>query len=85
MSHRPVDGAPSHVQDGVPQHVVPSYDLTTLWVLNNGSSTPRRSTRSRAKKARPGGIDPYNMYYNPDGRLAIVSRKDTSNSISMIR
>ena len=57
----------------VPQHVVPSYDLTTLWVLNNGSSTLTPIDPLTGKEGTPVRvIDPYNMYYSPDGRLAIV-------------
>jgi YVTN family beta-propeller protein len=57
----------------VPQHVVPSYDLTTLWVLNNGSSTLTPIDPFTGKEGTPVHVvDPYNMYYSPDGRLAIV-------------
>ncbi len=57
----------------VPQHVVPSYDLMTLWVLNNGSSTLTPIDPLTGKEGTPVRvIDPYNMYYSPDGRLAIV-------------
>ena len=61
-----------------PQHVVPSWDLKTLWV-----------TESAGKKHVSGGLTPidprtgmpgprivvpdaYNMYFTPDGRSAIV-------------
>ncbi|HEV8306914.1 MAG TPA: YncE family protein [Methylomirabilota bacterium] len=60
-----------------PQHVVPSYDLKTLWVTNNaegrtdGSLTPVDPTTGRPGKAIPVD-DPYNMYFTPDGRSAIV-------------
>ncbi len=60
-----------------PQHVVPSYDLKTLWVTNNaegrtdGSLTPIDPTTGRPGKAIPVD-DPYNMYFTPDGRSAIV-------------
>ena len=57
----------------VPQHVVPSYDLTTLWVLNNGSSTLTPIDPFTGKEGTPvRRDDPYNMYYSPDGRFAIV-------------
>ena len=60
-----------------PQHVVPSWDLKTLWVANNGS---RRSSGSltpidpkTASPAPPIPVDdPYNLYFTPDGRAAIV-------------
>jgi len=60
-----------------PQHVVPSWDLRTLWVTNNaegrtdGSVTP--IDPRTGKPGRPIAVDdPYNMYFTPDGRSAIV-------------
>jgi YVTN family beta-propeller protein len=60
-----------------PQHVVPSWDLTTLWVANNaegrtdGSLTPIDPVSG--KPGKPIAVDdPYNMYFTPDGRSAIV-------------
>jgi YVTN family beta-propeller protein len=60
-----------------PQHVVPSYDLKTLWVANNaehrtdGSLTPIDPTTG--KPGTPVAVDdPYNMYFTPDGKSAIV-------------
>src|SRR2546425_4282001 len=60
-----------------PQHVVPSWDLTTLWVTNNaehrtdGTLTPIDPVTG--KPGRPVAVDdPYNMYFTPDGRSAIV-------------
>jgi DNA-binding beta-propeller fold protein YncE len=60
------------------QHVVPSWDLRTLWVT--GSATPGRRDGSLTpidpKTGKPGAIipvpDAYNMYFTPDGRAAIV-------------
>ncbi len=60
-----------------PQHVVPSYDLTTLWVANNaeglttGSLTPVDPTTGKPGKPIPVD-DPYNLYFTPDGRSAMV-------------
>jgi YVTN family beta-propeller protein len=60
-----------------PQHVVPSWDLKTLWVTNNaegrtdGSLTPIDPTTGKPGKTIPVD-DPYNMYFTPDGRSAIV-------------
>ncbi len=60
-----------------PQHVVPSYDLKTLWVTNNaegrsdGSLTPIDPTTGKPGKAIAVD-DPYNMYFAPDGHSAIV-------------
>src|SRR4029453_3390472 len=60
-----------------PQHVVPSHDLKTLWVTNNaegrkdGSLTPIDPRTGKPGKSIPVG-DPYNMYFTPDGRSAVV-------------
>ncbi len=56
-----------------PQHVVPSYDLKTLWVLNDlGDSLTRIDPTTGNKGETVPVIDPYNMYYTPDGKYAIV-------------
>lgn len=60
-----------------PQHVVPSWDLQTLWVTNNseghedGSLTPIDPVTGKPGKAIDVD-DPYNMYFTPDGHEAIV-------------
>ncbi len=60
-----------------PQHIVPSYDLKTLWATNNaegrtdGSLTPIDPTTGKPGKSILVD-DPYNMYFTPDGRSAIV-------------
>jgi YVTN family beta-propeller protein len=57
----------------LPQHVVPSYDLKTLWVTNDEGNS---LTPIDPKTGKPGApvpvTDPYNMYFTPDGRYAIV-------------
>jgi YVTN family beta-propeller protein len=60
-----------------PQHVVPAWDLKTLWVANNAEGRPDGSlTPIDPKTAKPGKEvavdDPYNMYFTPDGKEAIV-------------
>ena len=60
-----------------PQHVVPSWDLQTLWVANNASGTKLGSvTPIDPKTSKPGQQiavdDPYNMYFMPDGSSAII-------------
>ncbi len=56
-----------------PQHVVPSYDLKALWVLNDqGNSLTRIDPATGRKLDTVPVTDPYNMYYTPDGRYAIV-------------
>jgi len=60
-----------------PQHIVPSWDLRTLWVTNNaegrtdGSLTPIDPRTGKPGKPVPVD-DPYNMYFTPDGKSAIV-------------
>jgi len=57
----------------LPQHVTPSYDLKTLWVLNDlSSSLTRIDPATGAMHETIPVIDPYNMYYTPDGKYAIV-------------
>jgi YVTN family beta-propeller protein len=60
-----------------PQHIVPSWDLKTLWVNNNGRRGNQGSlTPIDPKTGKPGPAipveDPYNLYFTPDGRAAIV-------------
>lgn len=57
----------------LPQHVVPAWDLRTLYVTNDtgNSLTPIDPRTARPGKAIP-VLDPYNMYFTPDGRWAIV-------------
>jgi YVTN family beta-propeller protein len=60
-----------------PQHVVPSWDLKTLYVANNAENSNKGSlTLIDPLTAKPGKTvpvdDPYNMYWSPDGRHAIV-------------
>jgi YVTN family beta-propeller protein len=56
-----------------PQHIVPSYDLKTLWVLNDLNDTLTRVDPVTGHKQDTIKIkDPYNMYYTPDGKYAIV-------------
>jgi YVTN family beta-propeller protein len=60
-----------------PQHIVPAWDLKTLWVTNNaegrtdGSLTPIDPMTGKPGKAIAVD-DPYNMYFTPDGKEAIV-------------
>src|SRR5262245_44650283 len=59
---------------GLPQHVVPSWDLRTLYVTNDAgnSLTPIDPSTGR-RRGRPIRVnDPYNLYFTPDGRYAIV-------------
>ena len=56
-----------------PQHVVPSWDLKTLWVNNNRGHTltpidPATGVAGKAVEVH----DPYNLYFTPNGKYAIV-------------
>ena len=56
-----------------PQHVVPSYDLKTLWVNNDQCNSLTPIDPRTRKPGRPVPVtDPYNLYFTPDGRYAIV-------------
>src|ERR1700750_696648 len=57
-----------------PQHVVPGYDLRTLYVTNDlaNSLTPINPMTGRPDGRNIAVDDPYNMYFTPDGRYAIV-------------
>lgn len=60
-----------------PQHIVPAWDLRTLWVTNNAEGrTDGSLTPIDPKTGKPGKAimvdDPYNMYFTPDGKSAIV-------------
>jgi YVTN family beta-propeller protein len=57
----------------MPQHITPSWDMRRLYVGNNVSNTltvinPRTGRRGRTIPVR----DPYNLYFTPGGRMAIV-------------
>lgn len=58
---------------GLPQHVVPSWDMTQLWVANNRGNT---LIAIDPVTGAPGGSvkvqDPYNLYFTPDGSAALV-------------
>jgi YVTN family beta-propeller protein len=57
----------------LPQHVTPSYDLKTLWVLNDKGNSLTQIDPATGKKGKTVRVeDPYNMYYTPDGKYAIV-------------
>jgi YVTN family beta-propeller protein len=57
----------------IPQHVVPAYDLRTLYTLNSSGNT---IVPIDPMTGRPGAAiaveDPYNLYFLPDGSEAIV-------------
>jgi DNA-binding beta-propeller fold protein YncE len=62
---------------GNPQHIIPSWDLKTLWIA--GSAERQRSgilTPIDPKTGKPGTTikvpDAYNLYFTPDGHSAVV-------------
>src|SRR5262245_57538051 len=69
-TYRVIDRFPVGIN---PQHVVPSYDLKTLWVNNDQGNS---LTAINPRTGKPGRTipvtDPYNLYFTPDGRYAIV-------------
>jgi DNA-binding beta-propeller fold protein YncE len=61
-----------------PQHIVPSWDLQTLWVSGDISYTGGHASVApidpkTGKVGKPIDVpDSYNMYFTPDGRSAIL-------------
>lgn len=56
-----------------PQHVVPSWDLKTLWVNNNVGNSLTPIDPRTGKAGKPVDVhDPYNLYFTPDGKYAVV-------------
>ncbi len=79
-----------HFKTGAnPQHVTPSWDLRTLWVDNNAGNSLTPIDPETGHRGRPVRVaDPYNMYFTPDGRYAIVvaealQRLDFRDAITM--
>src|SRR5690242_15663955 len=49
----------------IPQHIVPSFDLRTLWVLNNASNSLTAIDPLTAKPIKDIQVtDPYNLYFS---------------------
>ena len=56
-----------------PQHIVPSYDLKTLWVLDDKGNNLIKIDPATGKKGETVPVDdPYNLYFTPDGKFAVV-------------
>ncbi|MEO3936922.1 hypothetical protein V3N99_09205 [Dermatophilaceae bacterium Soc4.6] len=56
-----------------PEHVVPSHDLSTLWVNSDtGDTVTPIDPRTGALGTPIHVFDPYNLYFSPDGKYAIV-------------
>jgi DNA-binding beta-propeller fold protein YncE len=65
-----------------PQHIVPSWDLRTLWVVNNAENRSNGSVvpidPRTGKHGQPIAVDdPYNMYFTPDGQSAIIVAEES--------
>jgi DNA-binding beta-propeller fold protein YncE len=57
----------------LPQHVTPSYDLRTLYVDNDVGNSLTPIDPRTGRPGRPIPVeDPYNLYFTPNGRFAIV-------------
>ncbi|MFD6972152.1 YncE family protein [Streptomyces sp. NPDC059979] len=69
-TYQVIDTIPVGIQ---PQHVVPSWDLKTLWVNNNRGHTLTPINPATGEAGKPVEVhDPYNLYFTPNGKYAIV-------------
>ncbi|MGW1065614.1 YncE family protein [Streptomyces aureus] len=69
-TYKVIETIPVGVQ---PQHVVPSWDLKTLWVNNDRGNTLTPIDPKTGKAGEPVDVhDPYNLYFTPNGKYAIV-------------
>jgi YVTN family beta-propeller protein len=56
-----------------PEHVVPSWDLRTLWVNSDQGNAVTPIDPATGKFGTPIDVnDPYNLYFTPDGKYAVV-------------
>ncbi|WP_216900247.1 YncE family protein [Nocardia alni] len=73
-TYQVIDTYPSQGEE--PQHVVPSYDMRMLYATNDlpiGSGSLLPIDPRTGKPGDPLPVrDPYNMYFTPDGRYAMV-------------
>jgi DNA-binding beta-propeller fold protein YncE len=73
ISQRTLKIVRSFPTGALPQHVTPSYDLKTLYVDNDLGNTLTPINPRTGVPGRPIPVeDPYNLYFTPDGRFAIV-------------
>ncbi|MFH8681523.1 YncE family protein [Streptomyces lydicus] len=69
-TYKVIETIPVGVQ---PQHVVPSWDLKTLWVNNNRGHDLTPIDPATGKAGEPVKVhDPYNLYFTPNGKYAVV-------------
>ena len=73
ISQRTMSVVARFATGALPQHVTPSWDLKTLYVDNDlgNSLTPVNPRTGRPGQPIP-VTDPYNLYFTPNGRFAIV-------------
>jgi YVTN family beta-propeller protein len=58
---------------GQPNHITPSWDGSVLWVNNTDGYTLTPISPRTGQPGRPVPVaDPYNLYFTPDGRTAMV-------------
>jgi YVTN family beta-propeller protein len=56
-----------------PEHVVPSWDLRTLWVNSDQGNMLTPINPATGAFGTPVPVnDPYNLYFTPDGKYAVV-------------
>ncbi|MEV5596308.1 hypothetical protein [Streptomyces sp. NPDC052496] len=69
-TYKVIETIPVGVQ---PQHVVPSWDMKTLWVNNNRGHDLTPIDPATGKSGGAVDVhDPYNLYFTPNGRYAVV-------------
>jgi DNA-binding beta-propeller fold protein YncE len=57
----------------LPQHITPAYDLRTLYVNDDVGNSLTPIDPRTGQPGKPIAVDdPYNLYFTPDGRYAIV-------------
>ncbi len=74
VAHFALPKDPKHPRHALePQHVVPSWDLKKLWVAQDLGDQLTLIDPATATEGETIHVDdPYNMYYTPDGKYAIV-------------
>jgi DNA-binding beta-propeller fold protein YncE len=64
----------------LPQHVTPAWNLKTLYVDNDAGNSLTPIDPRTGKPGTPIPVeDPYNMYFTPDGKYAIVVAERLEN------
>jgi YVTN family beta-propeller protein len=58
---------------GQPNHITPSWDGSVLWVNNTDGHSLTPISPKTGEPGRPVPVaDPYNLYFTPDGKTALV-------------